>query len=414
MHGLGAGPYVCPYPECDRSKEFMGFRRRWNLYDHMKRVHDYTGEPMPLFWYDPAVDGQRLPFELNDHDLSNRSSSPSSEFTTEHLRYIQRPSIEDRRLSTLMPVASQDASHDQTRKNLERDRSMSTVPLLVKYSPGSGPSHDEEMLSAFGGYGSDVVTEHRDTAHKTRKQISQDGTTGLQDGDDDFDTCSSVSTVESMFSTKSFSSETSQSSAGTSKATKDELSLILVKDSVLRPMYEEAFRRMVPEVFERKFLNLLGEYCSNLATEAQNDLEAMTISFLRPRRRLRYLTRKICDAYGPEDRRRKAFAKLQSQHNSKRLQIERFLRDYEPTNEECGNVPADSGDEEEECDAEESLPSIRHVKNFLISGQAMTKLRANLRDCIMSHERAPKATANMETLNGGYRDWVADSEHTGQ
>ncbi|KAI9812857.1 MAG: hypothetical protein M1827_004375 [Pycnora praestabilis] len=45
MHGHGAKPHLCTYEDCDRSVPGNGFPRRWNLYDHMKRVHDYTGAP---------------------------------------------------------------------------------------------------------------------------------------------------------------------------------------------------------------------------------------------------------------------------------------------------------------------------------------------------------------------------------
>ena len=43
MHGHGEKPHMCTFPECDRSIPGNGFPRRWNLFDHMKRVHDYTG-----------------------------------------------------------------------------------------------------------------------------------------------------------------------------------------------------------------------------------------------------------------------------------------------------------------------------------------------------------------------------------
>ena len=43
MHGHGEKPHLCSFPECDRSVPGNGFPRRWNLFDHMKRVHDYNG-----------------------------------------------------------------------------------------------------------------------------------------------------------------------------------------------------------------------------------------------------------------------------------------------------------------------------------------------------------------------------------
>lgn len=43
MHGHGEKPHLCHFQECERSAPGNGFPRRWNLGDHMKRVHDYTG-----------------------------------------------------------------------------------------------------------------------------------------------------------------------------------------------------------------------------------------------------------------------------------------------------------------------------------------------------------------------------------
>ncbi|KAJ5153491.1 uncharacterized protein N7482_009969 [Penicillium canariense] len=42
MHGHGECPHLCLFEGCERSVPGFGFPRRWNLHDHMKRVHDYT------------------------------------------------------------------------------------------------------------------------------------------------------------------------------------------------------------------------------------------------------------------------------------------------------------------------------------------------------------------------------------
>lgn len=42
MHGHGERPYMCKFEGCDRASYGNGFPRRWNLNDHMKRVHDYV------------------------------------------------------------------------------------------------------------------------------------------------------------------------------------------------------------------------------------------------------------------------------------------------------------------------------------------------------------------------------------
>jgi hypothetical protein len=43
MHGHGARPHLCQFLDCDRSTPGHGFPRRYNLFDHMKRVHQYDG-----------------------------------------------------------------------------------------------------------------------------------------------------------------------------------------------------------------------------------------------------------------------------------------------------------------------------------------------------------------------------------
>lgn len=47
MHGHGDKPHLCIYRECERAIQGNGFPRRWNLFDHMRRVHGYTGSASP-------------------------------------------------------------------------------------------------------------------------------------------------------------------------------------------------------------------------------------------------------------------------------------------------------------------------------------------------------------------------------
>ncbi|PYH89106.1 hypothetical protein BO71DRAFT_337425 [Aspergillus ellipticus CBS 707.79] len=42
FHGHGDNPHLCQFEGCDRSVPGYGFPRRWNLFDHMRRVHDYA------------------------------------------------------------------------------------------------------------------------------------------------------------------------------------------------------------------------------------------------------------------------------------------------------------------------------------------------------------------------------------
>lgn len=42
LHGHGDNPHLCLWEGCERSVPGYGFPRRWNLFDHMRRVHDYA------------------------------------------------------------------------------------------------------------------------------------------------------------------------------------------------------------------------------------------------------------------------------------------------------------------------------------------------------------------------------------
>ena len=45
MHFYGKNPHLCHFAGCDRA--IGGFPRRWNLYDHMRRVHKYEASQEP-------------------------------------------------------------------------------------------------------------------------------------------------------------------------------------------------------------------------------------------------------------------------------------------------------------------------------------------------------------------------------
>ncbi|KAI7222537.1 hypothetical protein KC333_g1107 [Hortaea werneckii] len=48
MHGHGDRPHLCYYPGCERGIPGNGFPRRYNLFDHMKRVHDHKEDSTSL------------------------------------------------------------------------------------------------------------------------------------------------------------------------------------------------------------------------------------------------------------------------------------------------------------------------------------------------------------------------------
>ena len=74
MHGHGARPHLCQFADCDRSAPGHGFPRRYNLFDHMKRVHQYEGpttEPSAL-----SVQGQPQRKPISRKRKSSADESP--------------------------------------------------------------------------------------------------------------------------------------------------------------------------------------------------------------------------------------------------------------------------------------------------------------------------------------------------
>lgn len=85
MHGHGSRPHLCHFQDCERSLPGNGFPRRYNLFDHMKRVHDYTGpttEPSP-----PAIQGQTQ----GSRKTTTRKRKATSEEGLERRQKVSKP-----------------------------------------------------------------------------------------------------------------------------------------------------------------------------------------------------------------------------------------------------------------------------------------------------------------------------------
>ena len=94
MHGHGNKPHLCHFPDCERAAEDNGFPRRWNLFDHMKRVHDY--------------------------DHSNKSNSPSPSSSSP-------PPPQDAPRKRRTPSPTQEGAKKRTRISLPQTTQTSTV-----------------------------------------------------------------------------------------------------------------------------------------------------------------------------------------------------------------------------------------------------------------------------------------------
>ena len=78
MHGHGPKPHLCRFKDCDRAMEDNGFPRRWNLFDHMKRVHDYAGSEPSNKSNSPSPSSSS-PEPHTDLPKKKRTPSPISE-----------------------------------------------------------------------------------------------------------------------------------------------------------------------------------------------------------------------------------------------------------------------------------------------------------------------------------------------
>lgn len=73
MHGHGTKPYPCTYAGCDRAQPGNGFPRKWNLHDHMHRVHNAAPPPE-----DDGKDSGKARKRKTDSGARNTSGRKSS------------------------------------------------------------------------------------------------------------------------------------------------------------------------------------------------------------------------------------------------------------------------------------------------------------------------------------------------
>jgi hypothetical protein len=93
MHGHGARPHLCHFHDCERAVPGHGFPRRYNLFDHMKRVHQFEGpttEPSPPAMASPV---QRKPVSRKrkaSTEDANEKRQKAARISAEQLRQQQR------------------------------------------------------------------------------------------------------------------------------------------------------------------------------------------------------------------------------------------------------------------------------------------------------------------------------------
>lgn len=111
MHGHGDRPHLCLYPGCERGISGNGFPRRYNLFDHMKRVHDHKDGPTS-FTGSPLLDGK-----LHTRRVGRKRKAPES------------------------PDLDPDAQRRKTISGHEQQQTHCPFPLYTGFVPVSAPQY---------------------------------------------------------------------------------------------------------------------------------------------------------------------------------------------------------------------------------------------------------------------------------
>lgn len=116
MHGHGDRPHLCFYSGCERGVSGNGFPRRYNLYDHMRRVHDHKDEPTHQ---DATAPGTQRKTGSRKRRASSTSDEPAAQ------RVKVQPEREAVRVLAMPPVRSAPkiSDHHGSRAELQDQQS---------------------------------------------------------------------------------------------------------------------------------------------------------------------------------------------------------------------------------------------------------------------------------------------------
>ena len=188
---------------------------------------------------------------------------------------------------------------------------------------------------------------------------------------------SDVADNDSIFSRDQVS-DSSQSSAAPIRSLLDEIYLLLRDDETLEPLYPAVFDTTSAQKFSEMFNGLMKTYCQNLNDVAQTADDVYVIKFIR--HRLRQLSHKFSNEFGPKTHKAPGFETLRVQPNpQRRAKVIAYLEGRFGKHTEK-NIDASRHGDEVESDSEDSdLDNLvfSRVKNFLISGEAWKQLRLN-------------------------------------
>ncbi|PGH34539.1 hypothetical protein GX50_02622 [[Emmonsia] crescens] len=140
MHGHGENPHLCHFSICERSVPGNGFPRRWNLHDHMKRVHDYTSSERVSSPEQSPVAGQ----QSKKKDSAARKRKGAKATTMKRVRSSPTQA------SSLVKAAQTQAQQGQQLQNAERNYYNCLARLredLNNINPQDASLHDKANAS---------------------------------------------------------------------------------------------------------------------------------------------------------------------------------------------------------------------------------------------------------------------------
>ncbi|KXH51058.1 hypothetical protein CNYM01_10971 [Colletotrichum nymphaeae SA-01] len=167
------------------------------------------------------------------------------------------------------------------------------------------------------------------------------------------------------------------------KAAASYLAEMLSGDATLRPLYEEASKRLDDERFSRNHGRLLKRYYLSLRSQAANRKQSVAVNFLRPRSNRTLISRKILESTGRE----RVYLTL-PQHDERNLTLERFLNSVEVGPDAItaeAEMPLDIDEEQESSvDGDDQdrldLVDLKNARSYFTSGTSLAQFKAEFRD----------------------------------
>ena len=187
------------------------------------------------------------------------------------------------------------------------------------------------------------------------------------------------------------------------KEAKDTLIPLIVNHPELTPLYHEALQNMTVLRFERSFLQLWRQYCSDLAAEADNVPEKEMVKMLKiSAHQIVHTVREHCLPLHIMTPR--SLVQLKTEEIKKHKDMERSLRQVNGDTEGKEDLavdevsddysdPADSDPEDEQI-PEHFFLNVRHIKTFLISSAPFKRFHENLRVFVHRNTKAKRFKEN--------------------